>query len=402
MVWCDTKNLKRQGHRYYKRVGFSRTTIYSVVAAIFGLSALSHAQPATTDPTPSRILALDPRWTVSLTSPPAAPPGFDQQYAYVPLAGGSLVAIDLDDGAVRWTAEIATSATPATGDGMIFVAGDTFVVAVNQESGQTLWRAAIGSTLSGPLFWNAGWVLTSTTEGDLLALHAADGRVLWRSPVGAALAVLPSAFDERIYAALQNRHVVAVDRETGAVAWSLDLDQEVTGLLAVENQLLLGTRANRLHSVSPDRGRIRWSQRVGADVIGAPTADESNIYFVAFDNVLRALNRGNGNLRWNRNLPSRPSGGPLRVNDVVLVPFSTNDIGAYLAATGAPSFTIQAIGELAGAPFLREIVSQTAPRLIAISREGALQGFAPRIEPPPAPLAELPGVRVGSREKEHQ
>jgi outer membrane protein assembly factor BamB len=396
MVWCDTKNLKRQGHRYYKRVGFSRTTIYSVLAAIFLLSALSHAQAPATDQARNRILALDPRWTVSLTSPPAASPGFDQQNAYVPLAGGSLIAIDLNDGAVKWTVDIATSSTPAAGDGMVFLAGDSFVLALNQETGQTLWRAVIGSRLSGPLFWNAGWVLTSTIDGDLLALHATDGRLLWRSPVGAALAVVPSAFDERIYAALENRHVVAVDRATGTIAWTLDLDQEVTGLLAVEDQLLLGTRGNRLHSISPESGRIRWSQRAGADVIGAPTADESNIYFVAFDNVLRALNRGNGNLRWNRNLPSRPSGGPLRVNDVVLVPFATNDIGTYLATTGAPAFTIRAIGELAGAPFLREIVSQTAPRLIAISREGALQGFAPRIEPPPAPLAELPGVRVGS------
>jgi hypothetical protein len=79
----------------------------------------------------------------------------------------------------------------------------------------------------------------------------------------------------------------------------------------------------------------------------------------------------------------------------VLVPFSTNDIGAYVANTGAPAFTIQAVGELGAPPFLRENARATAPRLIAISREGALQGFAPRIEPAPVPLDVLPGVRVG-------
>jgi outer membrane protein assembly factor BamB len=380
-------------------VCFSRTTICSVVSTIFILSALSHAQaPTSSTPSspPARIVALDPRWTVSLTSPPAAPPGFDQQTAYVPLDGGTLLAIDLNSGAVRWTLADATARTPAAGDGLVFVSGDTFVLAVDQTTGQAQWRTPIASTPGGPLFWDAGLVLTSTSRGELLALHASDGRVLWQSPLDSALAVAPSTSDDRIYVALQDRRLVAIERDSGTIAWSLALDQDVTGLLALDNQLVVGTRANRLHSVSLDRGRIRWSQRAGADVIGAPAADESNIYFVAFDNVLRALNRGNGNLRWNRNLPSRPSGGPLRVDDVVLVPFSTNDIGAYVAASGAPSFTIQAIGELGGVPFLRDIVSQTAPRLIAISREGALQGFAPRIEPPPAPFADLPGVRVGS------
>jgi outer membrane protein assembly factor BamB len=183
--------------------------------------------------------------------------------------------------------------------------------------------------------------------------------------------------------------------ERGSLVWTSALNQPVSGLLALDDQLLVGTRANRLHSFSPDRGRIRWSQRAGADVIGAPAADDVTIYFAAFDNVLYALHRRNGNVRWRRNLPTRPSGGALIVDDVVLVPFATREIGAYVAATGRPAFTIQAAGELGGAPFLRESARLTEPRLIATSREGALQGFATRIEPPPAPLADLPGVRVG-------
>jgi outer membrane protein assembly factor BamB len=381
--------------RYYKRVAPLRTTIYSVVAALFVGAGLSDAQPSG-DAAANRIVALDPRWTVSLTTPPAAAPGFDQQMAYLPLNGGEIVAIDLNEGRVGWTLDLATTFTPATGDGMVFIGGDALVTAVDQSSGRTLWRTPVDAPLGAPPYWDGGWVLVSTGNGDLLALHAADGRVLWRTSLGAPLVVAPSTSNDRLYAALKDRRVVALDHETGHSVWSLDLEQDVTGLLALEDQLLVGTRANRLHSVALDTGRVRWAQKAGADVIGAPAADDDHIYFVAFDNVLRALNRGNGNLRWKRNLPSRPSGGPLRVDDVVLVPFSTNDIGAYLASNGQPSFTIQAVGELGGPPFLRDNARPTAPRLIAISREGALQGFAPRFEAPPVPLAELPGVRVGS------
>jgi outer membrane protein assembly factor BamB len=315
--------------------------------------------------------------------------------AYVPLEGGDLLAIELNEGSVRWTVPVATTFTPATGDGLVFVAGDAIVTALDQRSGRTVWRAPLAAPLSGALYWDGGWVLASTEPGELVALRAESGEVLWRSALGSPLAIRPSASGERLYVAVRSGTIAALDAETGTPVWSLALDQPVTGMLALENQLLVGTRANLLHSITLDRGRIDWSQKAGGDVIGAAAADEDRIYFVAFDNVLRALDRGNGNLVWRRNLPSRPAGGPLRVDDAVLVPFSTSDIGAYLASTGAPAFTIQAVGELGTAPFLRDHPRPTAPRLIALSREGALQGFAPRIEPPPAPLAELPGIRVG-------
>ena len=314
----------------------------------------------------------------------------------MPLRGGEIFAVDLNEGRIAWTVELATTFTPATGDGLVFAGGDALAIALDQRTGRTLWRTPLGAPLSGPLHWDSGWVLASTEAGELIALRAEDGQVLWRNALGSPLAVKPTPSDDRVYVGLRDGRVAALDQETGETIWTINVGQEVTGMLALEDQLLLGTRANRLHSIALDRGRERWSQRAGADVIGAPAADEDFIYFVAFDNVLRALNRDNGNMRWRRNLPSRPSGGPLRVDDVVLVPFSTNDIGAYAAADGTPSFTIQAVGELGAAPFLRDGARPTAPRLIAMSREGALQGFAARIEPPPAALADLPGVRVGS------
>ena len=66
--------------------------------------------------------------------------------------------------------------------------------------------------------------------------------------------------------------------------------------------------------------------------------------------MLRALSRRSGNLVWTRKLPSRPSGGAQRVDNVVLVPFTTELIGAYQTTTGAEAFTIRPVGTLVGAP----------------------------------------------------
>jgi outer membrane protein assembly factor BamB len=341
-----------------------------------------------------RIVALDPRWAVSFDTAPSAPAGYDQQLAYVPLKEGTLVAIDLTDGRVTWRVPLETSLTPATGDGLVFAGSAGAIVALEQRSGAEQWRTPLPGGLSAPLYWDTGWLIASTDSGDLLALHAQEGRLLWRQPLGSPLAVRPTPAGDRLYVALADGRIVALALDSGEPRWSVPLDQAVTGMLALDDQLLVGTRMNRLHSLSLRDGRVRWSQRAGADPAGAPVADDRLIYFAALDNVLRALDRRTGNLRWSRKLPSRPAAGPLRTGDVVLLPFVTTDIGAFTAATGEPTFTIRAAGELGGVPFVREGARPTAPLLIAISREGALQGFAPRAEPPTAALGELPGIKV--------
>jgi outer membrane protein assembly factor BamB len=369
-----------------------------VCLALTGAAVHTH-QPEgnahTRGPDPTLPLrALDPRWIVTFDTAAAAPAGFDERSAYVPLKGGELVAIALDRGEVRWKVELTTAFTPAAGDGLVFAAGDAVVLAFQDETGATAWRTPVGGALSGPLSFDAGTVVASKSDGELLALSAEDGAVLWRSMLGAPQVARPSATGDRLYVGVKGGRVLAIDRESGAEIWTYPVGGEVTGLLALDDQVIVGTTGNHVYSVRPDNGRVRWQWRVGADVTGVAVADDKRIYFAALDNVLRAVDRRSGNLRWTQPLPSRPSGGPLRTSDVVIVPTVSADIGVYNAETGKPAFTIKAAGELGGVPFLRETPRPTAPRLVAASRDGTLQGFAPRYEPPPVPFVP-PGAKVG-------
>ena len=375
--------------------------IFAVALACLALTAVAvyarqlPADPARRGDDPTlHLAALDPRWIVAFDTAAAAPAGFDERTAYVPLKGGELVAIGLDRGEVRWKVELTTALSPATGDGFVFAAGDAVVLAFQDESGTTVWRTPVGGSLSGPLSFDAGTVVVSKSDGELLTLRAQDGEVLWRRTLSAPQAVKPAAAGDQLYVGLQGGRVLALDRESGEEIWAYAVGDEVTGLLALDDQLIVGTTGNHVYSLRPDKGRLRWQWRVGADVTGPAVADDKRIYFAALDNVLRAVDRNSGNLRWTQPLPSRPSGGPLRTGDVVIVPTVSADIGVYNAETGKPAFTIKAAGELGGVPFLRETPRPTAPRSVAVSRDGTLQGFAPRYEPPPVPFAP-PGAKVG-------
>ena len=107
--------------------------------------------------------------------------------------------------------------------------------------------------------------------------------------------------------------------------------------------------------------------------------------------LLRAVDRKSGNLRWSVSLPSRPSGSPLPLPNMVLMPLVGSAIAGFDLELGKATVTVQSAGELGLQPFFRREARPTAVRLVTVSRDGQLQGFAQRFEPVPAVLGELPG-----------
>ncbi|MEW6321792.1 MAG: PQQ-binding-like beta-propeller repeat protein [Acidobacteriota bacterium] len=340
------------------------------------------------------LTALDPRWTVSFEAPPAAPAGFDAGAAYVPLRNGDLVAVDLDTAAIRWTAAVDARLSPATGEGLVFTGGNGGVQALNGATGEATWRVPVPGGLAAALHYDTGWLIASLEGGDLAAFRASDGTLVWRRALGSTLVAAPAPALDKLYLPLADGRVHAVNLADGSPVWSRTFTGRVSGLLALDDQIIVGTTGNDVESLDLRTGRTRWRWRVGADVVGRASADARHIYFVARDNVVRAVDRRNGNLRWIRPFASRPAGGPLRVGALVLVPFVSAQIATFDALTGEAKTAITVAGELGSAPHLRLGARPTAPRLITVSREGTLQGFAARIEPPPAPLAELPGAKA--------
>ena len=258
------------------------------------------------------------------------------------------------------------------------------------------WRAPLPGGAAAPLYWDTGWLLASTTAGDLAAFRATDGTLVWRRQLGAPLVSAPGPALDRLFLPLADNRLVAVLLANGETMWERKLTAPVTALLALDDQLVFGTAAKDLISVDLTHGRERWTWRLGGDMAGVPAADDKRIYFASRDNILRAVDRKSGNLRWKADLASRPAGGPLRLNDVLVMPLVSSQIVGFDPVTGKPTVTATAAGEIGVQPYVRLDVRQTSPQLITVSREGQLQGFGRRFEPIPQLLTELPGAAGGA------
>jgi outer membrane protein assembly factor BamB len=336
--------------------------------------------------------ALDLRWLIPLDSSPIAPAAYDVDTAYVPLRGGALVAVHLDNGAVRWRRDVSTTIAPSSGDNLVFVAGDDHVEALRSLDGITQWRTPV----TGPLVtisWDNGWLLCSNEAGDLAALRASDGEVVWRIALGTALVVPPAPGLDRVYVALDGGRVVSLDLASGRQVWDRTMPGKVTGLQAVDAQLIVGTTGNAVFSLDLATGRPRWRWRIGGDAAGPAASDARHIYFAARDNMLRAVDARNGNLRWTAELASRPVAGPQLLPGAVAVPLATG-VAAFDPATGKAIGAVAAVGEISAAPHIRAQARPTGARLIVIARDGRMQGFSARFEEAPARLEALPGQVV--------
>lgn len=421
MVWCVTvmsrvrTRTQGNGRRYYSEVRRLRTPRYCGVAlacACVLLAQRAHGQgpvpPAAAAPegampaasTARAALsllkggALDLRWATPVSSAVAASPAFDPDTAYAVTRDGRLVAWDLDTGRVRWQTAVDTSLPVAVGGNLVFVVVPGGVRALRSDSGAVAWQSTLPGTVAAPPYWDTGWLILSFAGGDLAAFRAADGGLLWRSPLGSVAHVAPAPALDNLYLGLDDGRTVALSLASGRVLWTREFGGVATGLTALDDQLIVGTSAGALYSVDLVRGHTRWRWRTGAPVVASAVADTTRIYVTAYDHLLRALDRRSGNLRWRRALPHRPAGSPVLVGDMVLVPSLSTELAAYDAATGAPALAVASATEVTGSTYIRTGGRPTGTRLVAVSVEGQLLAFAPRVEQAPTALGDLPGTAV--------
>src|SRR6185436_10158766 len=147
----------------------------------------------------------------------------------------------------------------------------------------------------------------------------------------------PALAGERIYVSLSDGRIVTLSLQTGDVIWTHKLAEPGGGMLAMSDRVYVGAQDDYAYSLDTKDGKEEWHVRNGNDVVGTPAIDAKRVYFVALDNVLRALNRKNGNRDWKRVLPMRPSSGPLLSGNTVIVTGLAAELHAYTTPDGMPA-----------------------------------------------------------------
>jgi outer membrane protein assembly factor BamB len=366
------------------------TRVTTICCSVLALLALARA------PEPLPLVPLRPVWKLALNSHVAFPGTYDLSRGYFAIDNNRLVAYDMASGAQRWLVEAHPLLQPVAADDLVYIVDADGIVALHADSGQPAWRTTLNDPLAVRPTAGHGWLIAATKTGDLVAIRASNGEIVWQQNVGSPLHAPPTIRGDRIFAPTADSRIVARDLESGGPAWERKVAGSPNEILAVADRLYAGSTDNFLYCLMAGDGRIDWRWRTGGDISAAPVADSRAVYFVSYDNVVRALNLVSGGQYWMKPLPFRPTSGLLLSGTTVVVAGQSAAIKTFNAKDGVPAVDIAAGEEVAAPPQLLEDPKTHLPMLVIITRHivnGDSVSLSIRsIEPAATPFGPLPNT----------
>jgi len=367
-------------------------------------------------PIPFPLLPVVQEWIATLDDVPSAGAAMDAERVYIPIHPEKLVALSRTTGAKLWTRDIESMWPPVVVADVVYIIASDEIHALEAATGAEKWRvgfdavvaapltAAIGSEEPGAESRNVDLLIATFEKGRVVAYATDDGRMLWMRELGAASRFTPAIDGVRAVFAVDDSRAVALRLADGRVEWEQKLDGMLNQPSFARDRIFIGSNTNFLFALDNGTGRVAWKWKTGGDVIGTAADGKGGAYYASLDNVVRAVNRGNGNQRWIKEIPTRPARPPqvlgdgVKYEEIVVLTGVTSEIDAFAAKNGAASGMYMPPSDLQGGPLIDPELRPYQVAMVVITRDGRAIGLKASAmllpEPMNVPFAELPGRRL--------
>jgi outer membrane protein assembly factor BamB len=351
------------------------------------------------EPEPIPLFPAVQAWIVSFGVPISAGGAMDAERIYVPLQTGEVKALERETGVELWQHELDTVWPPVVADGLVYVAGKGRLRALDARTGEPREEWPLEGAPAAPFIVHDGWIVTPLETGRIQARRVRiDGLPdVWSADLTSRARHKMVAGSESFFVVLEDGRVVALDR-SGRMVWQQTLPGTLSEPAVAEDRVFVGSTNNFFYALDADTGDLEWKWRSGGDVIGAVADEMGSVYFASLDNILRAVNRGNGNQRWKTVMTTRPAIPPRAFGGVVVTTGVTPETTTFNAETGQPLGSYVAPAELQGAPLIDPVLKPYRVAMVVVTRDGRVIGLRPQAmiyaEPQLTPLHTLPGTRL--------
>ncbi|PIQ26711.1 hypothetical protein COW36_00865 [bacterium (Candidatus Blackallbacteria) CG17_big_fil_post_rev_8_21_14_2_50_48_46] len=326
------------------------------------------------------------------------------------LAGGQLALtsrdgwvylVDPETGQMLWKEEIGQG---GLGSSPVFygehLLGGTwtpyyFVYAWERAGGKRIWERQTGEILNRApfvlaaqetVYFNADPPLSAPADvlSVMTALSLPDFKPLWERPLKGAVQTMPTLALEHdlLFIALSEPpSLQALDRKTGELRWSFELDSKpMTTPLWGEGRVYVGTEAGYLYSLIPMTGKIDWRFQIPNDRIRKDLALAEHQLLITGEKYLYAFDTRELALQW-RFRSTQALTAPVATQKHVYVGSENKLVYILDRLTGNVQGYAVTKGEILGSPMI------VGPYLFVGTSDGKLYAFeeGPRpvyVQPP--------------------
>lgn len=204
--------------------------------------------------------------------------------------------------------------------------------------------------------WPQAGSKATKTAGHVAA--AANLTVAWRVNAGrgssrsSALTTPPVASETAIFVVDADQTVRAFDLNTGSKLWQRELKSGNSrdkvgigsGIALAGNRLIVASGYGFVSALDASNGAEFWRRDMEAPMTGSPTITDGRAFVSSNNNEVFALDLETGEVLWSDQAiaeSARVLGSPssAAIEDIVITPYSSGEIIAYLAANGRRLWT---------------------------------------------------------------
>ncbi len=203
-------------------------------------------------------------------------------------------------------------------DRLFSAARDGRVTAFSLE-GAKLWERHLDLPLSGGPGAGEGLVLVGSSEAWVIALDAGEGEERWRTRVSAEVLSTPAVGDGVVVVHTSDGRVFGLDAADGSRRWVFDRPEPALTLrgssspVIVDGNCLVGLAHGRLVNLAVATGDVQWEAEITPpagrseldrvnDVDADPVVYEGQVYAMAYQGHLAAVDLDSGEVLWRREL----------------------------------------------------------------------------------------------------
>jgi outer membrane protein assembly factor BamB len=254
----------------------------------------------------------------------------DNQTLYGGGDNGIVYALDPRDGDELWNTEINDGNTTMWINGcddLIFVGWDNETCALDQKTGNIVWRNVdVGFVSSKPVFID-DLVLIGTRHGKIYALDKLTGNIVWQKRLNKN-SVHVNTYKNKIFSTVGNR-CYALDPNDGELIWDYKIDGDIVAApCIVKNTIYFGSSDTKLYALDLETGDFKWEKGTGWGVVAKPVVSNNMVFVGSMDNSLYALDQDTGDKIWSYTCNAAVRSTPLVYGDYV---FFGSDDGWFYA-----------------------------------------------------------------------
>ncbi|HEY6507642.1 MAG TPA: PQQ-binding-like beta-propeller repeat protein, partial [Vicinamibacterales bacterium] len=208
--------------------------------------------------------------------------------------------------------------------------------------------------------------------GAVIAVDSSTGRVRWVHPLESPPTTL-AAGTSAVAVTLSDARVVVLSTADGRLVWARELEGQLTAATWSGTVLVVGSSARAAWGLDARDGDVKWRWPLGGSV-AVVAADPERAFLATRDNLLRAVNRGNGHQRWQQDLGTRVQ-DTVVLDGAVLVVGLTPTLSLYDSLKGTALGTYEAPGKVLGTPLVDRTLRPGAVSVVVLLRDGHLVGL---------------------------